>query len=67
MAELEPYQLRVIEERDQLQEKLSKLNAFLVSSKFYVVIDEQEQILLTRQASAMQEYLDILISRIERF
>lgn len=67
MAALEPFQLRVIEERDQLQERLSRLNAFLVSSQFYVTLDEHNQLLLTRQAAAMQEYLDILIERTSAF
>jgi hypothetical protein len=63
---LQPFQVRVIEERKDLDDKLTKLNTFIVGDKFMDLPDE-ERLRLRRQASAMEEYSKILGDRIAAF
>ena len=60
------WQQRVIEERDQLQERLTKLQAFVVTPAFKS-LPWVERSRLISQKAAMTEYLDILGERIEAF
>ena len=63
---MEDYQLRVIEEAKQLEEKLDKLRAFLGTRKdVYIRVEELD--LLVLQADIMQAYLRILNIRIQGF
>jgi len=63
---VEDYQLRVIEEAKQLEEKLDKLRAFLGTRKdVYIRVEELD--LLVLQADIMQAYLRILNIRIQGF
>jgi hypothetical protein len=64
--QLQPFQIRVVEERNALDEKLTKLNTFIVGDKFMDLPDE-ERLRLRRQASAMEEYSKILGDRIAAF
>ena len=57
------WQERLIEERDQLQSRLRKLQAFIKSENFQSV-DDYEQLRLSRQKVFMEEYLKILHERI---
>ena len=61
-----PYQQRVVTERDELADKLTKLNTFIGGNVFYDLPPE-ERIRLARQAGAMKDYLDILNDRINDF
>lgn len=61
-----PYQQRVVEERDDLVERLAKLCAFIGSDAFQAV-PHHEQHLLVRQAGAMMTYRDVLNERIKGF
>lgn len=63
---LQPYQRRVVDEKVDLDVKLTLLNSFLISPRFQAV-DEEELGRLRRQASAMQVYSDVLKERIEAF
>ncbi len=63
---LQPWQERVVEEKEQLAERLEKLNAFLVTEKC-LALPFEERTLLARQALVMAQYLDILLDRIEVF
>ena len=63
---LEAYQLRVLNERSSLADKLTGLNDFLVGPIIHT-IDEDEQKRLFKQAKVMKEYLDILDERIKHF
>ena len=56
---------RLIDEQAQLEEKLSKLNAFLVSEKVNSV-DDVQKALLQVQATAMNTYNQCLKERLER-
>lgn len=59
------FKTRLIEEKNQLEEKLDKLVAFLVSDKVEGIADVQEALLFV-QATAMNAYLRCLEERIER-
>jgi uncharacterized protein len=60
------YQVRVIEERKELSEKIDKLLTFIVSEHSPQVSDTALR-LLKRQYLAMDNYLDILNERIAAF
>ena len=59
------FKTRLIEEKAQLEEKIDKLDAFLVSEKVKE-IDDVQKALLQVQATAMNTYLQCLKERIER-
>lgn len=63
---MEPYQLRVIEERDVLYDKCEALYVFL-ASKYFETLDPKSQQLLKDQYYVMKVYLSILNQRIELF
>lgn len=66
MSDYLPHQQRVVDEKSELDEKLSKLDAFLRTDTFKSLRNE-EQILLDRQATAMRIYSGILGERIKLF
>ena len=59
------FKSRLVEEQAQLEEKLNKLDAFLMSEKVNSV-DDVQKALLQVQATAMNTYLQCLKERIER-
>ena len=59
------FKTRLIEEKNQLEEKLDKLDAFLISDKVDGIADVQKALLFV-QATAMNTYLRCLEERIER-
>jgi hypothetical protein len=59
------FKTRLVEEQVQLEEKLNKLDAFLLSEKVKEIADVQKA-LLQVQATAMNTYLQCLKERIER-
>lgn len=61
-----PHQERVIAERDELAERLTKLSVFEHSAAFYA-LTKVEQNLLVAQAAAMLTYVSILNMRIDTF
>lgn len=64
--ELQPHEQRVVEEKDQLKERLDKLRDFLQKGQ-PSFIDDKNWALLKEQYDAMNWYYTILISRIELF
>lgn len=58
---------RVIEERDELNEKHDKLVAFIEGSSSFKMLPEEEQELLQDQEAYMEAYITVLNKRIERF
>ena len=56
---------RLIDEQAQLEEKLNKLDAFLMSDKVNAV-DDVQKALLQVQATAMNTYNQCLKERLER-
>lgn len=63
---MEDWQKRVINEKEELDEKLSKLSEFLYSDEFYEM-EGPEVRLLWNQAEVMEKYSDILAARIYYF
>ena len=55
---------RVIEERNELRDKITKLALFVYSAKIETV-DEKQAELLKAQLRVMEEYNDILTKRLE--
>ena len=63
---MEAYQVRVVEEKQDLDSKLEKLNLFVTSTKFDdVPLPEQER--LKKQLLIMKEYSQVLSDRIAVF
>lgn len=60
------FKTRLAEERAELEEKLNKLDAFLMMSVKEGEIDDVQKALLQVQATAMNTYLQCLKERIER-
>lgn len=63
---LEPYQLRVIQERDELKVKLDALVKFMKTEQ-YMKLEFLERIDLADQHVAMDTYYITLLRRTERF
>ena len=59
------FKTRLEPEKTELEEKLNKLDAFLMSEKVNSV-DDVQKALLQVQATAMNTYLQCLKERIER-
>ena len=64
--ELQPHEQRVVEEKDQLKERLDKLLDFLQKGQ-PTFIDDKNWALLGEQYDAMNWYYTLLVSRIELF
>lgn len=64
---LMPYQRRVIDEKAELDERLTKLVAFIEGSPVFSGLDADEQWRLGRQREAMDGYSRILGERIAAF
>ena len=64
---MEPHQQRVVDEANELEDKLTKLSAFIESSPVFAGLDSMQQDLLKAQAGVMSAYLQILKLRIASF
>ena len=60
---MEDFKKRLIVEREELDDKLAKLEAFIRSPRFEN-LDERNRELLVSQRGAMRQYSDILAERI---
>ena len=67
VSSLPPHQQRVIDERDELNEKLLKLQDFISSSSVFENLADEEKSRLLSQCKAMVEYWSILDERISNF
>ena len=65
--EYAPHQQRVIDEKNELQDKFSKLGAFILDNPIFPTLESEEQDDLQDQYIAMQTYLQVLEKRINRF
>ena len=63
---LQPHEQRVVEEKDQLKERLDKLLDFLQKGQ-PTFIDDKNWALLSEQYDAMNWYYTLLVSRIGLF
>ena len=64
--ELQPHQQRVVDEKRELDEKLTKLDAF-GRTELFASLPADEQGRLNRQHSLMGQYSDVLAERIAAF
>lgn len=62
-----PHQQRVLNEKHELDERLSKLDAFILDNPLFTKLPPDEQERLTRQSKAMAVYSGILDERIACF
>lgn len=63
---LQPHEVRVVEERMELNEKITKLHAFM-NSDFYQTLSSVSHKHFEEQEKAMIEYSEILLKRINLF
>lgn len=63
---MQPHEQRVVDEKNELGEKLKKLLVFL-QTDFYKTLPEKEQELLYFQSQVMEDYYEVLQQRIELF
>jgi hypothetical protein len=63
---MKPHEQRVVDERNELKVKLTKLNDFRKTDT-YNQLPGMDQALLDDQSAIMGEYIDILDARIARF
>lgn len=63
---MQPHQQRVIDEKQELDGKLAKLNIFL-GDPVFEGLPLKDQELLKQQSGVMQAYSNILANRIARF
>lgn len=66
IRKLEPWQQRVVEEREQLHDRLVKLDALILTPEFRA-LPEADRDILMRQQGIMEDYRWILDERIARF
>lgn len=59
-----PVKQRVMEERSELNARLGKLNSFMGTAPFYNLSMEMRE-LLEKQRAVMQQYRDLLDSRLK--
>jgi len=64
---MQPHEERVVVEKKELDEKIMKLNTFIISNKIFQELSEDDKDLLEAQRVAMEEYSEILGHRIHRF
>lgn len=62
-----PWQQRVVEEKEQLKERMDKLETFCNGSKPFADLPYNEQAELEEQLNVMSQYYGILCSRVNRF
>jgi hypothetical protein len=63
---MQPHQERVVAEKKELDDKLSKLNAFLTGTTFSTLPEDERQ-RLQRQSKLMGQYSGVLGERITAF
>jgi len=62
-----PHQQRVLDEKRELDEYLSKLDAFILDNPLYRQLPTSEQDRIARQSDAMAAYSGVLAERIAAF
>ena len=64
---MQPHQQRVVDEKTELDDKLTKLMSFIEGNTVYAGLPEDEQKRLKEQAIFMRGYSDVLAERIAAF
>ncbi|NBM50700.1 MULTISPECIES: crAss001_48 related protein [Proteus] len=63
---MQPHQQRVVDEKSELDDKITKLTAF-ISGDIFKSLECRDQELLSQQLGHMRSYSETLSLRIERF
>ena len=63
---MQPHQQRVVDEKNELGERLEKLLDF-IGTDFYKRLPEKDKELLFFQSQIMEDYFEVLEQRIELF
>lgn len=63
---MQEFQKRVVDEKTELDLKISKLESFL-DTELFRSLDRDEQVRITQQYVVMKRYSEILQSRINHF
>lgn len=63
---MEPWKQRVIDEKEQLDERMTKLDAYMETDAFRDLYEDERGLLL-QQIDAMDDYARILRYRIDKF
>lgn len=66
MVAYAPHQQRVVDERAELVDKITKLDSFVAGSMFSTLVME-EQGRLSKQLEIMRDYATVLQARIDAF
>ena len=66
MVTYAPHQQRVVDERAELVDKITKLDSFVAGSMFSTLVRE-EQGRLSKQLEIMRDYATVLQARIDAF
>lgn len=66
LKQFQPHQQRVVDEKNELDEKIGKLQAFF-DNEIYKNLPNEDRALLIEQVNHMRIYSDILFRRIQRF
>lgn len=66
VKDLQPWQLRVVEEATALLDKIGRLDVFIEGAK-YKALPVVDRVLLTQQREFMHGYWEILNERVRRF
>lgn len=64
---MKPHQQRVVDEKDELETRVNKLNDFIAHSEIFPTLPAEEQERLKRQNDIMWQYLEVLGERIAAF
>ena len=64
---MQPHQQRVVTEKQELDEKIAKLKAFIDASEIFKALPLMDRLLLDDQYALMILYTRVLGRRIERF
>jgi len=62
-----PHQQRVIEEANELADKIVKLTYFISDNPIFKTLSDEEQFRMTKQLVFMDAYFDVLKERINNF
>lgn len=65
--ELLPHQERVVIETKELDDKITKLDEFIMNNPIFKNLSEEDQNLMIQQVRSMQYYFGILVERINKF
>ena len=64
---MEDYQIRVLNEKEALSDKIEKLSKFIHRDPIFENLDKYEQILLIQQMTHMEAYENVINLRLDQW